>query len=81
MNLIMVATWTFLAGSAAEDGYGRPLIDEIVLRNAFVHIEMMNQSSAFVALIDKHGIEHRLWLHATRSGGLQIVPEEVPSTV
>lgn len=64
------------------DGHGRPLIDEIVLHYAaLVHIEMMNRGAAFVSLTDKDGGEHRIWIHATRTGGLQIVPEEVPATV
>jgi hypothetical protein len=64
-----------------KDTYGRPLIDEIVMRNASVHIEMMNRGSAFVSLTDKDGNSHRIWIHATRSGGLQIVPEEVPAAI
>ena len=64
-------------------GYGKASIedriDEIAMRGADVHFEMMDQSGAYLSLI-KAGMEHRFWFRAEKSRLILSMTENVKIT-
>lgn len=61
-----------------EGGKVEERIDEVVMRGADVHFEMMNGHTAFLSLTDKKGVYHGFWFRAHKSKLILELTETTP---